>query len=183
VGTVLACFEHIANVIVFLSVGRIASRLLAGPNVTYIRGLPVKPLTLCVASVAAGLLLCLVACTSEKTEVFRATLPGDAVSAVVVREDAGGAAGSRAYFVYLQSADRNVRLESPVVSATRCESLQLVWRDTSTLEVRYSAGCRIFGFKIYWYDAAARSRDNSTDPAIEVVLIRTERDEPARNRH
>lgn len=136
-----------------------------------------------VGVVAAGLLLCLVACSSEKTEVSRATSPGNAISAVVVREDAGGAAGSRAYFVYLQSAGRKVRLESPVVSAARCEALQPVWRDTSTLEVRYSAGCRIFGFKNYWYGLAGQGGDNSTDLVVEVVLVRAEGDAPAQQRH
>jgi hypothetical protein len=120
-----------------------------------------------------------VACSSEKKEVSRSTSPGNAISAVVVREDAGGAAGSRAYFVYLQSAGRKVRLESPVVSAARCESLEPVWRDTSTLEVRYPAGCRIFGFKNYWYDLSGQGSDNSTEIVIEVVLIRVEGDGPA----
>lgn len=138
-----------------------------------------KPFTPRVGVVAAGLLLCLVACSSEKTEVSRATSPGNAVSAVVVREDAGGAAGSRAYFVYLQSAAPKARLDSPVVSAARCELLQPVWRDASTLEVRYSAGCRIFGFKNYWYDLSGQGRDNSTDLVVEVVLIRAEGDRPA----
>lgn len=141
-----------------------------------------KPFTPRVGVVAAGLLLCLVACSSEKTEVSRVTSPGNAISAVVVREDAGGAAGSRAYFVYLQGAGRKVRLESPVVSVARCESLQPVWRDASTLEVRYSAGCRIFGFKNYWYDLSGQSRDNSTGLVVEVVLIRAEGDRPAPER-
>lgn len=142
-----------------------------------------KPFTPRVGVVAAGLLLCLVACSSKTTEVSRATSPGNAISAVVVREDAGGAAGSRAYFVYLQSAGRKVRLESPVVSAARCESLRPVWRDAFTLEVRYSAGCRIFGFRNYWYDLSGQGKGNSTDLVVEVVLIRAEGDEPAPERH
>lgn len=133
--------------------------------------------------VATGLLLCLVACSSERTEISRVELPGNAISAVVMREDAGGAAGSRAYYVYVQSAGRKVRLESPVVSAARCESLQPVWRDASTLEVWYSAGCRIFGFKNYWYDLAGQGKDNSSDLVVEVVLIRAEGGETAPERH
>lgn len=139
-----------------------------------------RPCNLRVEVIAAGLLLFLVACSAEQTELSRAASPGNVVSAVVVREDAGGGAGSRAYFVYLKKVDRKGRLEAPVVSAARCESLQPVWRDDSILEVRYTAGCRIFGFKNHWYEL---SRDSSTDLVVEVVLVRADGDKPDPERH
>jgi len=98
--------------------------------------------------------------------------PDKAISAVVIREDAGGAAGSRAYFVYLQRAGRKPELKAPVFSATRCESLVPVWKDVSTMEIQYSADCRIFGFRNYWYDLSEYASIRFSDPIVEVVLIR-----------
>lgn len=133
-----------------------------------------------VGIVAGGLLLLAVACSSDQSEIIRTVSPDSAIAAIVIREDSGGAAGSRAYFVYLQSANRRSRSDSPVISATHCESLKPVWKSASTLQVEYSSDCSIFGFKNHWYDVSDDVDDRSTDLTVEIVLIRIEGGGPAR---
>ena len=126
----------------------------------------------CLLGAAVVLAAYLAACTPDRVELHRAVSPTGAYAAVVVQEDAGGAAGSRATVVYLFETDGNQRRPNPVFAATRCESVIPIWLDSTTLEIQYTVGCAAFAFRSYWYPTKEQRDRASGLLGVEIILER-----------
>lgn len=114
--------------------------------------------------------LWLVACSVERSEVERIRSPDGRVTAVLMRETAGGAAGSSSYAVYLLDASKSDSLGDASFVASRCEGLSLTWSGNQTLRLNYPAGCAIKRFVNLWYSSSAITNAQPAD--VEIVLGR-----------
>ena len=119
----------------------------------------------------ATILLC-AACSGEVTELARVVSPGGETTALLQRIDAGGAAGSRAYEVYLVPGSKTADDGRRVFSGSHCDKITLAWRDEHTLSIKYTPGCSIYEFRNTWY--GPRALENEAVPATptEVILVR-----------
>lgn len=116
------------------------------------------------------LALSLAACSVDRTEVDRKTSPDGHVTAVLMRETGGGAAGSSAYYVYLLEPNGSGKLKDASFVASRCAGLSLTWSGDHTLQLRYPSGCAIKQFVNLWYSPAAIANAQPAD--VEIVLVR-----------
>jgi hypothetical protein len=121
-------------------------------------------------ALAVVALLLLAACSVKRTELARIVSPDHRAIAVLVREDAGGAAGSTAYYLYLVDAQSKKELDHPNLTGIRCEGLSIAWEDSTTLQVNYDSKCAIKQFLNRWYSSSGVS---NVQPAyVEIVLVR-----------
>jgi hypothetical protein len=112
----------------------------------------------------------LAGCSVKRSELGRTPSPDHQVAAVLVREDAGGAAGSTAYYLYLTDSQSKKELDHPNLIGTRCEGLAIAWRDNMTLQVGYDSKCVIRQFLNRWYSSSGVS--NGQPAYVEIVLTR-----------
>jgi hypothetical protein len=115
-------------------------------------------------------LLTLSACSSEKTELTRATSPDGGKTAVVMQEAGGGAAISSTYFLYI--SDGQNESNKPSLTATYCGGLSVAWKGSGTLLVQYDSECYIREFVNKWWSKSAIRRAQSA--TVEIVLIRSQ---------
>lgn len=128
-------------------------------------------MTLLRAGLFAVALMWASSCSVEQTELAQIASPDQRTIAVLVREFAGGAAGSSGYYLYFIDARGKGALGHPNLTATRCEGLSMAWADSTSLQVHYDSACSIKQFVNRWY-----SSTDASDPQlvkVEVVLVRT----------
>lgn len=123
------------------------------------------------AAVILTLVLSVNACSVERTEVARSASPNGRVTAVLVREAGGGAAGSSLSYIYLVDSTGSSALKNPSLTASRCDSLSMKWVDARLLQIGYSPTCEIKRFENLWYSPAATANAQAAD--VELVLQRT----------
>jgi hypothetical protein len=122
---------------------------------------------------AVAVLLWLVACSSQRTELARVVSPDQSTVATLVREDAGGAAGSRMFYVYLENArDKNPK-DNPSFSAAHCDGIRVAWEGNQKLRLEYQPSCDVRQFRNLWYARSSVSDEQMQEPAVEIVLVRS----------
>lgn len=104
-------------------------------------------------------------------ELHRLQSPDKKVAAVLIREDGGGAAGTRTLYLYLIDTADDQDLKKPVLVATACDDLALVWSDARTLEIGYKPRCDIRQFTNRWWLPPPKTDPERID-AVEMVLRR-----------
>ncbi len=122
------------------------------------------------AGLFAVTLMWVASCSVERSELARVASPDQRTIAVLVREFAGGAAGSSGYYLYLIDAHGKGALDHPTLTATRCEGLSVAWEDNALLQVHYNSTCSIKQFVNRWY-SSSDVRDAQL-VKVEVVLVR-----------
>lgn len=112
------------------------------------------------------------ACAPQREEVARVKSPDNSAVALIVREDAGGAAGSRAYLVYIVSERSQSDTAKLVVEASHCDGIQVLWLSRNELSVRYQPACEIFAFRNRWYNNDTGGDAFASAKNVEIVLDR-----------
>jgi|SRR5882724_8408091 len=115
-------------------------------------------------------LLGLSACSVEPSEVMRSSSPDGKATAVLLRQDGGGAAGSVAYELFFTEQTENKVSTQPSLVASHCEGISIAWKDETTLLVTYKPGCVIRKFTNQWYSALAIKNAQSAN--VEIILSR-----------
>jgi hypothetical protein len=116
------------------------------------------------------LLLSLCGCSVERTEVARSPSPNGRLTAVLVREAGGGAAGSSLSYVYLADSNSSGASKRASLTASRCDSLSMKWINARVLQIEYSPPCAIKQFENLWYSRDAIANARAAD--VELVLQR-----------
>ena len=118
-------------------------------------------------------MLLIAACSTQRTELTRVISPDNSTVALLIREDSGGAAGSRILHVYLADIQDREPKGKPSFSATRCDEVNLIWGDARKLHVEYQQSCNIRRFHNKWY--LRFSSDEELEKSIvEIILVRRE---------
>lgn len=112
------------------------------------------------------------ACGPQRDEVARVNSPDDAAAALIIREDVGGAAGSRGYLVYIVPERSQSKAGEPVVEASHCDGIHVEWLSRNTLSVRYQSTCEIFAFRNRWYDRVKDGDASARVKSVEIILDR-----------
>lgn len=112
------------------------------------------------------------ACAPQREEVARVNSPDDSAVALIVREDEGGAAGSRAYLIYIVSGRSKSDTARLVVEASHCDGIQVLWVSRNELSVRYQPACEILSFRNRWYNNDAGDDALAYSKNVEIVLDR-----------
>jgi hypothetical protein len=100
--------------------------------------------------------------------MLRVASPDHRLVAVMTRDDSGGTTISSEYDVYLNQINDAASQDRPVLIATRCEKMALVWEDPRSLRIAYDGDCVIRRFVNRWYE---KSENSKGQPAyIEILL-------------
>jgi hypothetical protein len=111
-----------------------------------------------------------VACSGKRSDILRVPSPDQRFVAVVTRDDTGGTTISSEYDVHLNQTSDTAPQDHPVLVATRCENIALVWEAPKSLKITYDGECVIRRFVNRWYGKSENSKDQ---PAyIEILLSR-----------
>lgn len=121
---------------------------------------------------AVAVALFIAACSTQRSELARVVSPDQTVVATLVREDAGGAAGSRVFYVYLARIGSTPSRDGPTFTAVRCEGISLTWHGNRRLDLRYQPLCDVRQFRNHWYADSVARDDQLLQPSVEVVLVR-----------
>ena len=116
--------------------------------------------------------LFLPACSMEHTELARIGSPDGHTVALLEWEGGGGAAGSTVVQLYLIEAANPKDLGKPVLEATNCGDMSVAWTDKRTLQVHYSATCRIGQFTNKWFSDTMPQSARSDESSVELILAR-----------
>lgn len=128
-----------------------------------------------VIAVAAAVLGFVAACSTRKEEINRLPSPDGKVTAVLVREDGGGAAGTRVLYLYLVESSDHETLDDPILTAVACDDLKLTWSDAQTLTIGYKPRCVVRGFTSSWYRPSTTKTESSDLDRRDLILVRTEK--------
>jgi hypothetical protein len=131
------------------------------------------------AALCFTILYALIGCDSAGTllsrdlEQDRVTSPSGGWDAVLVRADAGGAAGGWEYYVYIVRRGSLVNTnERPVFEAGTLTNGTLLWSHPHLLDIRYNVA-EIDQFTNYWDSSRLRPDRQETDSdfTVEIRLV------------
>lgn len=115
------------------------------------------------------MVLLLGGCTMDRSEISRVVSPDGQVTAVLIQESGGGAAGASGYYLYLTDS-QNGELKRPNFMATGCAGSSLAWIGRGLLRLTYPAKCSIKQFINLWYSPS--DIQNARRASVEIVLAK-----------
>lgn len=105
--------------------------------------------------------------SSDNIEESRLLAPNSLIEAVVMRNESGGATDSYIYQVYLVNKGEKPEARVQRFVATKLEGFNLLWRNSSILEIHYS-NANILEFKNHWYTNIGDKEDLIS---VELILV------------